>query len=406
MYIIYILIIIINLIGTFVLKKKLENSKNEYVKEKKKLIKHYISNAIKNINITLILLNIIFYIITLINNIKIDYFLDIALLVVTIISFIIFLTSVKKSKKSNLKLPNDYVYKHISLMVSNTFNSLICLERVGGINNINLLIFELIPIIYMILNISFIIIFLRKIKNKVCFGVDEKNFVPDIKFYNKINISMFYNCVLFIFAYILLGYVKLPYAYIGYILVIIILGIIIKRKIEKIKKESDNLYNQIAIAQKIPGVEYAFDFYRDILLCKRMIIVMLLLIISTLCLYICSDTIFTYISIDLYIIYLYELLRDKNKLITNIYSLNDTFMDKKIYKINLIKEITYIDNITINILNIKLNFYKLIYVDLSKNVYESNLVLYDPEIYVRDINLYINPENIDEYVIMLKDIYE
>ena len=81
-------------------------------------------------------------------------------------------------------------------------------------------------------------------------------------------------------------------------------------------------------------------------------------------------------------------------------------MDKKIYKINLIKEITYIDNITINILNIKLNFYKLIYIDLSKNVYESNLVLYDPEIYVRDINLYINPENIDEYVIMLKDIYE
>ena len=54
----------------------------------------------------------------------------------------------------------------------------------------------------------------------------------------------------------------------------------------------------------------------------------------------------------------------------------------------------------------KNNFYELIYIDNNDIVYKSELVLYDPELYINEIKIYLKSKNINDYIIVLEELYE
>ena len=102
----------------------------------------------------------------------------------------------------------------------------------------------------------------------------------------------------------------------------------------------------------------------------------------------------------MYIYLLYTVLEDKIYLVRYLPSLNDNIIDKKIYTIDLNKNISYID--IIKVFNIKL--YKLIIVDTI--IYESNIILYDPKYRIEEINIKVNKSNIEDYITIESILYE
>lgn len=405
-YFIYILIFSVNIYYTFIHKLKRIDRDNKYFEESENKKRKKLLNLLNFANISLLITNLIYYIVFLIYKVNIE-FLDISFFIIHIITYTLFITSKngKKLKNSKTSITEKKEPKILSTMYKTTFTSLILLQRVGELDKLNISIYiYFLIILLVIIQIIFIINFLISNKKLVKFNPnDEEEYLNDIKFSKKIYINSFYNYFIFIFAYILIVYINLPFSIIGYILIIVMLLLIIKNKTKKIKNQSDKLSKTIYILKQAPGVNYAFQFYRDILLTKKIILATIFFTISILTFYLIGMTAFSYISIEMYIILIYVSLIDKKKLIYNIYALNDNFIDKKIFKVEKELAISCIEKIKI----FGVDFYKIIYNDISNNIYESNIILYDPESIINNIKIYLNPYNIsNEYIIMIKELYE
>ena len=125
-----------------------------------------------------------------------------------------------------------------------------------------------------------------------------------------------------------------------------------------------------------------------------------MLVFSTIIYYGLGESIFSFMLVSMYLYLLYTVLEDKIYLVRYLPSLNDNIIDKKIYTIDLNKNISYID--IIKVFNIKL--YKLIIVDTI--IYESNIILYDPEYRIEEINIKVNKSNIEDYITIESILYE
>ncbi len=125
-----------------------------------------------------------------------------------------------------------------------------------------------------------------------------------------------------------------------------------------------------------------------------------MLFYSTIIYYGLGESIFTYTAMIMYIYLLYTIISDKLYLIKYISSLNEKFINKNKYTIKENKNINYID--TIKIFNITL--YRLIIVDTI--TYESNIIIYDPEYRIDNIDIRINKSNIYDYITLEKKLYE
>lgn len=409
MLIIYFFIIIIYIILINLLKKK--EKKNDFLvlERANNLIKLY--KFIKFLNISIIIIDFIYYFVLFLlkNDINLTYCVINILLIITSIIYCLRLNRLIKNKKHNFNyiVLNEYEYKYKLIYIYNIILTLILYKRVGDINNLlivnnSLLIF----LILIVIDIIFLIKFLIKNKKIVCFSINkEKDYIENINFNSKIEFSNFYNYIIYISMYIILIYCDLPFAYLFYILVLVILLIIIKNKIVKIRQEQEKIYKNITFLKNKPGIIYAFIFYREIEFVKNIFNATLFIALSLVTFYVAGETIFSYITIQLYILLIYEIFISKKKLIKLLPSLDENFIDKKEYNIKQTKKITYIKK-AFNLFSDKNNFYELIYIDNNDIVYKSELVLYDPELYINEIKIYLKSKNINDYIIVLEELYE
>ena len=380
----YIIIILLNLYILF----------NKKQRKKEKLIK-----LINFANINVITINLLYYLIAFIYKLNINY-IDLSFLIINIISYIPIALLKKKNKRKEVINEEE---KTINYMFKLSILSYILIQRVGDIGKLNIAIYIYsLIIVFIAILISKIIKFLINNKHIVVFKENEqKDYLNDIKFNTKIIINKFYNYIIYILAYILFIYIKFPYYYIIYPTILIISLYIIYKKIKKIKNQSKKLYHNISIIKEKPGINYAFQFNRDILFTKNIMLASIFFVITVLIYFLIDITAFTYIAIELYIILIYIILCDKKKNIYNVYSLNSEFIDKKRYKTSINIPISKIKQI--NIFNIK--FYKIECITDNNIKYESEIILYDPELYIDNITIYLNTNNIDDYIIMTNELY-
>lgn len=400
----------------FVLYNSFNSKENEYTKEKSKYNKLKIKYISRYINIGYILLYLIHLLLIAlyVGITNIEYFyIYLILFGIDILSFSL-LEFKFKSKKYKFKIIDKKIMDDRSILLVIAFYLLFIIEKVlmnyktvgdRALDKHNFLInYHLIlrVICVLIIIYSFRYLFKIIIKNKeICtYTYNRELYLEDVNFYNRIDIKKGFNHIIYLASYIVFFYINIPFIYVLYILLSLFLIYLISKKIKTIKYESDKLNKKIAFTNEKPGIIYAFMFNKDILLLKKMCIVTFMLVFSTITYYGLGESIFSYTTIGIYFILLYTIIEDKVYLIRYISSLNESFIDDKIYTINENKKINYID--TIKIFNISL--YKLIITDTI--TYESNIVLYDPEYKIEDINIRINKSNIDDYITIESSIYE
>ena len=404
-YLVYFIFIVINIYFCFFFKFKNIKRDVKYFELKINSDRRKLINYLNSANSVLILVNIIYFILFLILKINISV-LDIIFFIIHIISFVLFLSSKNgnKFRKSDKKVINDDS-KILYFLISLISYSLIILQRVGELSE-TYYSFIMYLIAAILILTSFGVVVRVLIKNKRVVGFKykiEDDYLKDVKFIKKLLLKNLTNIFLIMMIFILLIYINLPFAWLGYIFIEVMLLSFLINKIKKFKYQSDKLTKTVYILKENPGVVYAFEFYRDILLAKKIMLAMILSGLSILVFYFSTTIVFTMITIELFILFMYAYIIDKINLIKYISSLNLEFMNKDIYTLEKSFPISCIDKI--NVFGIDL--YKIIYIDLNDNIYESNYLLYDPEDFINEINSYINPYKPNEdYIVVIKELYE
>ncbi len=405
MYLIYILLLIFAFSFVKLTKVKKKNTYLNQSYNKKLLI---VRNFLKYIIISIVSIDLIYFlcIILLGKNLSlIELFISLLFNISLIISYYFV-----NLKFSNLDVNRDYneldnveEKKLIKILFYLLF-LLILGKRVEDIGNINISILFCILTVALILSEFFSFIsFLNKSKNIVCIHVKTEDLISNIKFANKIEIDKIGNYLIFALIYILIIYADLPFAYIIHILISILLIAIVIKKKRKIEKESSSLYKSVTIAKRTPGVIYAFEFERDIEFTKNLIIIIFLYIFSVITFYSFGNTCFIIYMVQSLIFITYLLFVSKKKLIRTIKALDESYIDKNIYTIKKKVPITCVEQVK---MFGEETFYKLVYIDNNKNVYKSNIILYDPDLFISDITMYINAKDMEDYVIVTKDLYQ
>lgn len=400
----------------YFLIKRIKSGDNDYIKEKNRFNKFKLKYLNRAVNIIYITTYILYFIIILL-FVGIDYIKDLYLnlllfaLDILIYIFIEYLTNFKRNK---FKLIDKKYFNAKEKILLITFTALFIIDKtnieyktVGEkalenhdfINNFNVIL-NIISFVIAVFAFKYIIKILLNNKNLCLYTYNKDNYLEDIRFYNRIDIKRGVNHLIYLTAFIVFFFIKFPFIYIFYIVVILYLMYLISKKVKKISNESDRLYKAVTIARQEPGIVYAFQFTKDILFLKKLIVFTIIFAFSTLIYYGLGESTFGYTFIGMYMYLLYTIIEDKVYLIRYLASLNENFLDSKIYTINENKKISYIDKI--NIFNITL--YKLIVVDTI--TYESNIILYDPELVIDEINIRINKSNIDDYIFKEDILYE
>ena len=408
MLIMYVTIIIIYTILINLFKKN--NNKVDYLTLEKEnnLIKLY--RFIKLLNISIIIIDFIYYsaLFLLKNSINLIYCIINFLLIILSIIYSLKLNYLINIKKNNFNytLLNEYEYKYKLIYIYNIVITFILYKRIGEIHNFSILSNSLLIFLFLII-IDIIILIKYLIKNKkiVCFNINkEKDYIENINFNSKIELSNFYNYIIYISMYIILIYCNLPFSYLFYNLTIAVILIIIKKKVKRIRLEQEKIEKNIIFAKNKPGIVNTFLFYREIEFIKNIFITTLFITLSLVSFYTLDEIIFSYISIQLYILLIYEIFISKKKLINLLSELDENFIDKNEYNIDQIKKITHIKKV-FNLF-FKNKFYKLIYIDNNNIIYKSEIILYDPKLYINKIKIYFNSKNINDYIIVLEELYE
>ena len=391
----YIFLIILNIISFYFITNKSEQ-KNAYEIEKKVFLTKKIFLIVFLVNIISFILNGFAFIVLFIYKESI-FFIDFLFFLLSFFSFIIITFSYKKPKKG---------YRLISDKLINSFDTLIIFSF-SLIINLSLFKYEFLSFIvsilcFFIILSSLIIIFIQLKKNReyICITANNDEYLEDIKFYNKLQINRGYNYILYLLAYIVFVFIRIPYVYLLYVLIAFFLLFISYRKYKKISNLSNKLYNIVTIAKKMPGVIFAFQFIKDFLLLKKIILLFMFFLIEIIVLYGIGEGAFVFASLQLSLLLLYIIIDDKLYLISYIKSLNPDFVNDKVYSISSTKKVSYIE--TINVLNIKL--YRFIIKD--NQIYKSHLVLYDPSDIYDELEIRINKSNLNDYIINECLLYE
>ena len=400
-----ILLIIINVIANLVIRinKKYEN---EYIKEKHIFYKLKTKILFRIINVSYLIINCINYGLLIMANKSISV-VELVLSSIVILTYI--LLELYRPKKVKLELYEDkYInIKDILLVLSCIVIMTADKTKLIHINSYDNDLLDIASIVYFILSylliigsLVILIVFLFKNKKIVKQSITSEEYIEDIHYSSKIQLNRITNYLIYIFAYLVFIFIQIPYVYIFYILVFFVLLYVIYKKYLKIKTQNDKLYKAVSIAKQDPGVIYAFQFTRDILLFKNLIILIIIYAISITSLYGLGESAFAIISIELYIYLLYNILENKKYLIRYISSLNDSFIDEEIYNLKLNKKISYVDIISI----LDINLYRIIVID--NMIYKSNLILYDPELKIDNIDIITRKDNLEDYITLEYNLYE
>lgn len=389
------LIILTNIIFTLYYNSKKKKYKNDYDKEKDYFVKKKVFKIIEYTNIANLLVYALYITLTLISN-YVDI-LHITLTLIEALSFGYFMTNYKKVDK-RLKIIDKKLFNNGDILF------IICLIVISiteklNYNGIHNYIFEALNMLLLLASLVLLAASLLSYKGYICYQVKGKDYLEDIKFATKIQISKIINYFVYIVVYVLFVLINFNYIYFLYAIIALILLYVIKRKIEKVGDQSDRLYQTITIANEMPGVYYAYYFLKDVYLIRKLLIILIGLIVTIISFYGLGEGELCYTAFAIYNLLLYVILYDKYRMIKYTFALNHKLIDKKKYSIIETKKVSYVD--TINIGNVKL--YKLIVVDTI--VYESNIILFDPELLVQDIDIRINKSNIEDYIFIERYLY-
>ena len=408
-----IILLLFNLLMVYLYYSNKVYSNNDYSKEACRLNKLKIKYLIRFINIGYILIFAINLIILSV-AVNITYIADklpkFLFLSINMLIYIIFEISTKTNKKRFKIIDKKIMDSKMYLLIISFYVTYLIdktLYKFTTISNINeydfilnyYTVLKIIISIIIMTSLLFIVKLVVNNKDKCSYVYDNDSYLEDVRFYNKIDLKNFFNYFLFAMAYVVFFYINIPYVYIFYLVLLLILIIAILKKIKKISYESDRLYKTVTIVKEKPGILYAFNFTRDLLKLKKLCSFTVIFAISIITYYLIGESSFVFIAFTMWVLLLYIFTEDKVYLIRYISSLNEEFIDDNKYSINEIKNINYIHNIKL----FGINLYKVIVKD-SIN-YESNIILYDPEYRIEEINIRINKDNIDDYIMIERYLY-
>ena len=389
-----IIIVILNLLFFFVYPKKKKSYNNDYIKDKYIFIRKKVFKMLMFTNI----INVIAYIIYLTiylydNDIELYGLIAIGVQLLTVLPI---LKDIKKyNKKNKIIEKKDINTGDILLLIS-----IFMVSFIEKINSSYIYFIDVIGTILLVISLILITIEIIKLKNYVCYSAKEDNYLPDIGFTKKIELNKVINYFIYILIFILFILIKFNYAY---MIIAIVLSLFAYNTFDKIKimsKSLERINQSITIANEAPGVEFAFFFKKELLLMRKKLIIIIGATLSVILFYGLGDRAFVFTAFSIYNLLLYVLLMDKYSLIKYIKTLNKNLIDTDVYSIKVNKKVTYCDEY--KILGIKL--YKLIVVD--NLVYESNEIMYDPELYIKNIDIRINKNNLNDYIFNERILYE
>ena len=369
---------------------------NKFIKYFNDLLRKYLNI----INYTFLIIDTISIFLVLISKSNID----IQLIIITVVQTLITILLAVSNKKQN-KIKDRYVLNLI-LMSSFSYLTIYTASLINHLNRVGVVysnILSCIQVFFLLVNIVYVISFLMKNKDYVSlYSNAERDYIKEIKFNCIIEIKKIFDYSVIMLIYILLICSNIPLSYVAYVIFLIVLYLIYTSKVKKIaienKKLEKNIHRNIE-----PGAVYAFCFNRDIVRTRQMHLIVIFLVISFLTYYLEGESAFIFITLNLFAIYLYVIIYSKKDLIKLLYSLDESLIDQDVYSILINDDLTEIRKIKyIPVNNI---FYKIIYVSDNKQVFESNLVLYDPTNYIKDIKIFINKDNLDDYIFMIEDLY-
>ena len=276
----------------------------------------------------------------------------------------------------------------------------ISISELLGSNTKFLLLLEIVNVVPILAGLIILLIKLIQLKNYTCYTIKQNQYLPDVNFARKVEISKIINYFVYILAYVLIILIKFNYAYIVYALIIAINAYSTIKELKELGRVAERVNQSVSIAREAPGVEFAFYFQKALLNLKRKIFIIVGLIITIIMFYGVGDGPFIYSSFALYNLLLYMILTDKVSLIKYTRTLNKNLIDRKIYSIKEDKNVTYVD--PVNIFGIQL--YRIIVDDGM--IYETNLIPYDPELLLKVIDIRINKYNKKDYIFNERILYE
>lgn len=392
----YILLIFLNILFINYLNKK-NNTDNLYTKEKNRFYKIKIKLLASIINVFNIILGFLSYTVLLLNKDKISI-IDLILFITSILLYI--LIEFNKIKDKRFKLIDKKLFELKDILYVIIPMVILLSGRIPYLNDQYDIVIYILMSLFILIGFYPVLSLLLANRRYLCYTASIEDYFKDIKFYKKIQLSNFINYLIYISAFIMFVFIRIPYIYLFYILLALILFLVIKKKAKKISIISDKIYKSITLAHEYPGVIFAFDYTKDLFFLKKLTLILIYFVISLLSCYMVGESAFIFVSIIQYFLLLYVVIEDKIYLIRYIESLNEKLIDKKIYSIKVNKKVSYVD--TIKIFNI--NIYRLIIED--NIIYKSNLILFDPELLEKEIDIYINKSNLDDYIIIDTMLYE
>ena len=391
-----IILIIINLLFILSYPKEKKQYDNEYSKNK------YIFNR-KKIFYLLFVINIINFLIYLLYSIAYKVFDNFAIIKpitmgIQLLSFVPLVMNAKRYNKP-VKLINKPIFNDgdILFIVATAIISAADKSLLYAIYD---QFYDIANIILLIVGLIFIIKKIFKSGREICYSIKEKDFLPDIRFARKLEINKIINCFVYVTLYILLVLAKINYAYIGFAIILLFMTYYLVLRIKRVGEIANKTTQTVNIIKEAPGVEFAYFYQKELLDIRKFIISIILAVIGLILFYAIGDGQFIYSTFGIFNLLLYVIIDDKQRLIKYVKGLNKNLVDKKKYSVKVDKKVTCIDNI--NVFNIKL--YKLVVID--NLVYESNLVMYDPELLIDKIEIRINKNNLNDYIFNERILYE
>ena len=398
-YIIIIILIALNLITVGYKTKKYNDEISREINDNRN---RELNNLLNIINIGVIAVNLITIVLSVIFHVK-DLVGHILSVVALIATYILFMMNNKKKDKGNYNII-EHKDKHIYKMIINLILEIVLLDRVGAIKESNITSYlSLLAIVFLVINIIHIIKFLNENKAITKFKASQKDILEDINtslYIEKVDIFKYATVGIVI---LLVMFVKIPYSWIAHILIVILLYTMYNSDLSKIKKEKKKLYNNIVDMNQKPGPLFIYQYKRHIEQTKSLAIIILLYITSILSCYLIGELEFLLVGLNIYTIVIYTLLNKKKKTIEAAIRLNEELINKDKYKINIKDNITELIEFKELLLNIK--FYKIVYKDKNSNIYISESILYDLSNVHNDLNLYINTENMEDYIVVEEEYY-
>ena len=398
-YIICAIVICYNIISSLLIPKKSKNiiletinihNKNLFIKDFKKL------------NVILIFINFVFTVLKIIYDA--NYLPDIILTICLLLSFLFYTlnNNVKKIKEYKVLMNNNS--NILYAMIINLIINIVFIEEVISIKELYTLGYlNLIALIFIIANITRIGKFLKKYKGLIKYKASSKDYLEDIKTSLYIEGSLLLKHFGVGIVITLLLYVKLPYAYIVYILFVILGLLIVKSMIDKLRKDLKKISNDIYNMNLNPSKLEVANLKRRIYISKTVLLIILILATLSITSYLVGEIEFIMFAINVYFVVMYLVLKYKKDFIFAVMALEKEHIDKNKYSISINDKITETIDYKNKLLN--LNLYKIIYIDKDKNIYISDIELYNIKDKHDDIEINVNSTNMNDYIVVEEEYY-